>query len=319
MNIQKAGYQGIWLPDLKIALDGYHPGAEVSFVSHAHSDHVPSNRRSSVYATPATLDLMRARGFKGEGTPLRFGEWLECGSFRARLYPAGHILGSAMIFIESDWGTFLYTGDYRTPPSPASDGFDAPEHVDILITEATFSLPVYRWKPHHLLAEMVRRFALDSLEEGFTPIFLGYSLGKTQEVMHLLEPLNIPVRVHGSALKLCDLYKEYGISLGQYSGYDRTAGSDEILIAPASVRSAGFASHLERTRIAYCSGWAANKYRSSQLGADALIPLSDHLDFFELIAFCKRLAPKTVYITHTPNPSVVQHYLAKEGIASVPF
>src|SRR5690625_5311845 len=91
----------------------------------------------------------------------------------------------------------------------------------------------------------------------------------------MLEPQNLPVRVHGSALKLCDLYTEYGISLGQYSGYDRTAGSDEILIAPASVRSAGFASHLERTRIAYCSGWAANKYRSSQLGADALIPLSE--------------------------------------------
>src|SRR5690625_3819800 len=157
-----------------------------------------------------------------------------------------------MISIGSDWGTLLYSGVYRPLPSAASGGIDSPVHVDMLITEATFSLPVYRWKPHHELAEMVRRFALDSLEEGFTPIFLGYSLGKTQEVMHLLEPLNVPVRVHGSALKLCDLYTEYGISLGQYSGYDRTAGKDEILIAPASARSAGFASHLERTRIAYC-------------------------------------------------------------------
>src|SRR5690625_5267461 len=243
---------------------------------------------------------MRARGFKGEGTPLGFGEWLECGRFRARLYPAGHILGSAMIFIESGWGTFLYTGDYRTPPSPASDGFDAPEHADILITEATFSLPVYRWKPHHELAEMVRRFALDSLEEGFTPIFLGCSLGKTQEVMHLLKPLNVPVRVHGSALKLCDLYTEYGISLGQYSGYDRTAGKDEILIPPASARSAGFASHLEPTRIAYCSGWAASKYRSIQLGADALSPLSYHLDVLDLLVFYKPPSLQPDYIIHSP-------------------
>src|SRR5690625_6031247 len=105
--------------------------------------------------------------------------------------------------------------------------------------------------------------------------------------MHLLEPLNVPVRVHGSALKLCDLYTEYGISLGQYSGYDRTAGKDEILIAPASARSAGFASHLERTRIAYCSGWAANIYRSSQIGAVSLVPLSDHCLYFDMIDFIK--------------------------------
>src|SRR5690625_7820413 len=110
MNIQKAGYQGIWLPDLRTALAGYHPGAEVSFVSHAHSDHVPSNRRASVYATPATLDLMRARGFKGEGTPLRLGEWVECGSFSARLYTSGRIVGSSMISIEQFWITLLCTG-----------------------------------------------------------------------------------------------------------------------------------------------------------------------------------------------------------------
>ncbi|MDZ7772164.1 MAG: hypothetical protein U5K31_05405 [Balneolaceae bacterium] len=49
---------------------------------------------------------------------------------------------------------------------------------------------------------------------------------------------------------------------------------------------------------------------------DELIPLSDHLDFFELIALCKKLRPGKVWITHTPNPGVVQHYLQEEGIAT---
>lgn len=316
MNIQKAGYQGFWLPDLKAALDGYHPEAEVSFVSHAHSDHVPRNRRASVYATPPTVDLMQARGFKGSATPLPFGDWIETDRFRARLYPAGHILGSAMIYIESDQGSLLYTGDYRIPPSSASEGFEAPSHADILITEATFSLPIYRWKPEQELKQMVQDFALSSLEDGAIPIFLAYSLGKTQEVMHLLSPLQLPVEVHSSAFKLCEVYEDFGIPLGPYTSYDPRIRSDRVLIAPSSALTGGFASHIPKTRTAYCSGWASNKHRGSRLGADALIPLSDHLDFFELISFCKQLSPKKVYITHTPDPKVVQYYLAKEGIES---
>lgn len=316
MNIQKAGYQGFWLPDLKIALDGYHAEAEVSFVSHAHSDHVPRNRRASVYATPPTVDLMQARGFNGKAAPLPYGDWIETDRFRARLYPAGHILGSAMVYIESESGSLLYTGDYRIPPSPASEGFEAPARADYLITEATFSLPIYRWKSQQELAEMVQQFAVRSLEDGFTPIFLAYSLGKTQEVMHLLSPLQLPAMVHGSAYNLCQIYESHGIPLGSYARYDRQNSENNVLIAPSFAQNGGFASHLQKTRIAYCSGWASNKFKSSGLHADALIPLSDHLDFFELIGFCKQLSPKKVYLTHTPNPKVVQHYLSNEGIES---
>ncbi|MDZ7689941.1 MAG: hypothetical protein U5K69_02100 [Balneolaceae bacterium] len=49
---------------------------------------------------------------------------------------------------------------------------------------------------------------------------------------------------------------------------------------------------------------------------DELIPLSDHLDFFELINLCKTLDPKQILITHTPNASVVRHYLNKLEIES---
>jgi putative mRNA 3-end processing factor len=76
---------------------------------------------------------------------------------------------------------------------------------------------------------------------------------------------------------------------------------------------------LKNKRIAYCSGWADLEARRAQQRVDAMIPLSDHLDFFELIELCKKLRPKHVYITHTPNPNVVQHYLSLEGISSSPF
>ena len=316
MKIQKTGYNGLYFPDLKISVDGYHPGADFVFVSHAHSDHLPGNRPSNVIATQPTLDFMKRRGYTGSGKPLPFFESFQSNYCSVTLFPAGHILGSAMIYIDSGDTTLLYTGDFRIPPSPATEGFDAPEHADILITEATFALPIYKWKSHDELAEEIRKFAVDSLQEGYTPIFLGYNLGKAQELMHLLAPLNQPMMIHGAGYRLCEVYEDNGISLGNYTAYDRETCEGKILIAPSSAPGSGFASNLSKTRIAYCSGWAADESRLVQLNADKLIPISDHLDFFELIRFCKKISPEKVYITHTPNPAVVEYYLEIEGINS---
>lgn len=319
MIIEKAGHHGLYLPELSVALDSYHPEAELSFVSHAHADHMPRNRSTIAYATKATLDLMKIRGFRGASYPLGFGSWIETDRFRARLYPAGHILGSAMVYMESDLGSLLYTGDYRIPPSPATEGFESPESVDFLITEATFSLPLYRWKPYDELIQEIQNFALSTLDDGYTPIYLAYSLGKAQELMHMLEPIGLPVMIHQAGYKMCDVYEKFGIGLGDYSLYNREHSEGKILIAPSSALSKGFASNLDKTRVAYCSGWADNELDRFHLAADKKIALSDHLDFFELIRFCKSLTPKQVYITHTPNPEVVQHYLEHEMIRSVPL
>lgn len=314
MKIQKTGYHGLYFPELKVALDGYHPKAEYVFVSHAHADHMPRNRNTPAYASEATFDLMRLRGYKGEGRTLPFGESIETDRFKAKIYPAGHILGSAMIYLESEKESLLYTGDFRTPPSPATEGFEAPEKADILITEATFSLPIYKWKTNDELAEDVRTFAKTTLDENYTPIFLAYNLGKAQELMHILSSLKHPIMIHGAGYKMCPVYEKYGIDLGLYETYNRQTCEGKILVCPSSALSKGFASNVSKKRIAYCSGWAANESRRTQLTVDRLIPLSDHLDFFELISFCKKLNPKKVYITHTPNPAVVQHYLEKENI-----
>lgn len=314
MRLKKAGYQGIYLPDLRIAMDGTHPDAEHTFVTHAHADHMHRNRSVHTRATAPTLALMQLRGFKGASTPMEFLKPFETSRFRVTLYPAGHILGSAMIFVEWDEGSLLYTGDFRTPPSPATEGFDAPVQADYLITEATFGLPIYRWKSHDELADEIRRFASETLDEGYTPVFLGYNLGKAQELMHILSPLNHPMMIHGAGYKLCTVYDDEGIDLGIYEAYDRDSSEGKILICPSSAISNGFASNVWKKKIAYCSGWAALESRRAQLTADKLIPISDHLDFYELIDFCERLSPKQVYITHTPNPAVVIHYLDERNI-----
>lgn len=316
MKIEKSGYHGIKLPAYDIGFDMKSADARYIFTSHAHGDHMPYKGNMEVIASPATVELMKARGFKGEATKLSFNQPYQTEDAQVTLYPAGHVLGSAMIFVETEEGNVLYTGDYRTPPSPASEGFEIPENVDHFITEATFGMPIYRWPSYDELKAQIHQFAHDALNEDYTPIFLGYSLGKSQEIMHLLADFDHPVQVHGAACKLCQVYEDFDINLGEYEPYDRDTVEGNILVTTSSSLSNGVASNVRNKRIAYCSGWAVHEARRTQLTVDALIPLSDHLDFFALLDLCDRLQPDTVYITHTPNPRVLQHYLQQRNFNS---
>jgi putative mRNA 3-end processing factor len=314
IRFRKTSNSGFYLPDHKLALDCSHKEAQYFIISHAHSDHMPQNRKVPVYCSRPTLKFMQKRGYAGKSEILRFFEPLDLGSLRITLYPAGHILGSAMIFIESDEGTLLYTGDCKTPPSPASEGFRLPENIDHLIIEGTFGLPIYRWKPIEEIAADIRNFAVRTLNENCTPVFLAYNLGKAQEIMHLLAPCNHPVQIHKDGYKLCSVYEEEGIDLGRYEEYNAETCAGKILITPSTALSKGFASEISNKQIVYCSGWAAAELIRKRSSADYWITLSDHLDFFELIKVCKQISPEKVTITHSPNPEVILHYLSDLGI-----
>ncbi|MBK97442.1 MAG: hypothetical protein CL672_01460 [Balneola sp.] len=326
LKVKKAQFHGIKLPELSIGLDYSDADVQYIFVSHAHADHIPRNRQSLrehtnlvIYTTPPTAALMRLRGFKEDIIELPFYETLTTDQFNITLYPAGHILGSAMAFIESGVGNILYTGDCKTPASPATEGFELPKNrpVDQLIIEATFGLPIYRWKSTEQLQSDLLNFAEESLDAGYTPIFLGYNLGKAQEMMHMLRELPKTKQIHGAGYPLCAVYEEYGINLGTYKRYNRASSEGCLLFTPYSGLESGFASHIKKKRIAYCSGWASHEARRTQTQAHALIPLSDHLDYFELIKVCEYLQPKRIYITHTPDPKVVLHELQQRGLEAV--
>lgn len=314
ITLKQAGYHGISIREIGIGLDGGTVDTPHVFTSHAHADHVPQAKNQHIYASPATARLMQKRGFNGNISEIEFYHPVDTDYARVTLYPAGHILGSAMIYLETEHGNLLYTGDCRTPPSPASEGFDYPANVDYLIVEATFGLPIYRWESHEQLFDQIRSFALNTLEEDTTPVFFGYNLGKAQEIMHALAPLNRRMQIHGAGYPLCQVYEEFGIDLGIYEPYNRETVNGSVLITPSNTRDFGMLNHITPKRTAYVSGWAAVEARRAQLNVDKLIPLSDHLDFFALIEWCKILQPRHTFITHTPNPEVVLHYLEQEDL-----
>ena len=65
---------------------------------------------------------------------------------RLSLHPAGHILGSSQVRVERGGEVWVITGDYKRDDDPTCPAFEVVP-CDVLITEATFALPVYRWRP----------------------------------------------------------------------------------------------------------------------------------------------------------------------------
>ncbi len=96
--------------------------------------------------------------------PGEFDDWA------ATLLPAGHVLGSAQIFFESDKGTLLYTGDFKLRRGLSSESAAA-VHAQTLIMETTYGLPRYKFPPpsEHVIAQVVK-FCAEAIEDGETPV-----------------------------------------------------------------------------------------------------------------------------------------------------
>lgn len=307
--------RGVLLPELKLALDTSGPGLE-SVVSHAHGDHIPWHA-THAYATPETTDLIAVRKPDLEVTRVPWREPTRVGRARITFYPAGHILGSALTLIEAPGGeTLLYTGDTKTRESLTAPTAEFPE-ADNLIVESTFGLPIFRFPEHGAIAAQMGRFARETLAEGAIPVFLGYSLGKSQEILAILHAQGVPTVAHGAVWNMCRMYEQNGCAFPTTRPYAPGTVKDAALVVPGSFRDHPMVSKLD-ARIAYVSGWALLPRSRVQHDADELVPLSDHADFPGLLDIVARVKPKRIYCNHG-YADVFSHVLTKMGHRAAPL
>ena len=294
--------RGVHLPKLGLWLDPEERqcGPERVFISHAHADHI--GRHREVILTAPTARLMQARlGGRRIEHVLRFGETREFTggeiSFRITLLPAGHILGSAMAFIEADGQTLLYTGDFKLRPSLSAEPCE-PRHADILVMESTFGRPRYQFPS----AESVRRdivdFCRETLAAGQTPVLLAYSLGKSQELLCGLAGAELSVMLHDSVYQLTRIYEDFGQQFPPYERLEAARACGFVLICPPGSNRAAKRHDLGPTRTAVVTGWAVESSCRYRLQVDAAFPLSDHADFPDLVEMVRRVAPGKVCTLH---------------------
>ncbi len=295
-------FGGLHLPQLGLWLDPHEPqlGPERVFVSHAHSDHIAAHREVILSAPTARLMQALLPGPRREHV-LEFGHRrrFEGGEdvFDLILLPAGHIFGSAMALVETEEQRLLFTGDFKLRPGRSAERCE-PGRADVLVMETTFGRPQYTFPPTEAVLRSIVRFCREALDNDETPVLLGYSLGKSQELLCSLGDAGFQLMLHGSVFRLTQIYEQFGQCFPGYERYERGAARGKILLCPPNVINSAMLRNLGRTRTAILTGWAVDPNCRYRYQCDAAFPLSDHADFPELLELVKRVQPKSVYTLH---------------------
>jgi len=292
----------VHLPELGLWLDAHEPrlGPERVFISHAHSDHVAAHRETILSEPTAKLMHARMGGERFEHR-LSFGQTAtfqnDGGEFDITLFPAGHIFGSAMALVEKDGARLLYTGDFKLRRGLSAEPCE-PQPADVLIMETTFGRPHYVFPPTEAVMKSVLRFCREALDNDETPVLLGYSLGKSQEILCSLGEAGMPIMLHGAVHKLTQVYEQFGHCFPQYELYHAASARGKVLICPPNAANSAMLRKLGATRTAILTGWAVDPNCRYRYQCDAAFALSDHADFPDLLEFVKRVQPKKVYTLH---------------------
>ena len=292
--------RNLHLPELNLWLDPHEPQVDRVFVSHAHSDHIAQHREIILSAPTAKLMRARLEGNWREHV-MNFGEARRFDNgetaFKLTLLPAGHIFGSAMALVQTEDSSVLYTGDFKLRPSLSAEPCQ-PHAADTLIMETTYGRPQYVFPPTAEVLKGVVRFCCEALDNGETPVLLGYSLGKSQELLCSLGDEGLPLMLHGAVYKLTRIYEQFGQCFPKYERYDAGSAQGKVLLCPPHVVNSAMLRNLGKTRTAILTGWAVDANCRFRYQCDAAFPLSDHADFAELIEMVKRVQPKKILTLH---------------------
>ncbi len=188
---------------------------EALFVTHAHVDHtgripklVKEGFAGKIYSTYPTKDLaelmlkdsvnVMAKEAEREGGEIPYAEedvdramsfWegknyhdkVQVGDFSVTFYDAGHVLGSAMILVETDGKKILFSGDLGNPANPLLNGFEKVGGAEVLVLEST-----YGDREHEGIDEkklLLERAIEKSVVRGGVLMIPAFSLEKTQELL----------------------------------------------------------------------------------------------------------------------------------------
>ncbi|MEG3124941.1 ligase-associated DNA damage response exonuclease [Sphingomonas sp. GB1N7] len=304
---------GIYVKPADIWVDPSRPSPK-ALVTHGHADHARGGH-DAVWATPETLAIMNTRYGPQNGHPVAYGETLKlAGDVEATFVPAGHVLGSAQIILDHRGERIVVSGDYKRRADPTCAAFE-PVKCDVFITEATFGLPVFR---HPESGDEIDKLTAALRANPTRCVLVGaYALGKAQRVIRELRDRghDDPIYLHGAVQRLCDLYVELGVDLGDLRLVADTPKAElmgKVVIAPPGALNDRWSRRLPDPITAMASGWMRVRQRAVQRNVELPLILSDHADWDELTDTLAEIAPKEVWVTHGREDALVHWCMTRQ-------
>jgi putative mRNA 3-end processing factor len=312
---------GLHCPLADVYIDPLRPVPR-ALITHGHADHARPGH-DAVLATRETLAIMAARygeNFTKTRQIAVLGQTIRINEVNFIFHPAGHVLGSAQIAVETGGIRIVISGDYKRQLDPTCAPF-APLACDVFITEATFGLPVFRHPD--AASEVAKLLHSLTLFPERTHLVGAYGLGKAQRVMMLLRLAGYdrPIHVHGAIDTLTQLYRDENIALGdirKIAATDRPKLGGEIVICPPSAMQDVWARKFPDPVTSFASGWMRVRARAKQKGVELPLIISDHADWDDLCLTIQETGAGEVWVTHGEEDALV-HWCQTQGIKAKPL
>ncbi len=304
--------EGIYVAPADAWIDPSQPKAR-AMITHGHADHARGGH-GAVLATPETLAIMGVRYGPQSGQAVAYDEAVKVGDVAVRFVPAGHVLGSAQIVLDYKGERVVVSGDYKRREDPTCPPF-VPVPCDIFISEATFGLPVFR---HPDTGSEIDRLLHRLHSDPERCVLVGaYALGKAQRIIAELRARSHsePIYYHGALERLCQLYEELGVPLGDLrpaTGAPKDELKGQIVLAPPGALNDRWSRRLPDPVTAMASGWMRIRQRARQRNVELPLIISDHADWDELTATIRELAPGEVWITHGREDALMHWCMTRQ-------
>jgi len=306
--------KGIYCRAGDFYIDPWKP-VEKAVITHAHSDHArPGSKYYLCHSLSKPLLQMRL----GENN-YQTAEWEETifmNGVQVSLHPAGHMIGSSQVRIAYQGEVWVVSGDYKIEDDGISGKFE-PVKCNTFITESTFGLPIYNWKPQQEIFQNIKDWIARNKGLGKTSVFIAYSLGKAQRLMQCFPETGLPVYVHGAIWNAHETLTRNGFQLPDVKKINQDTPKENylgnIVVAPPGAEGSPWMKRFYPYAVGVCSGWMQVRGTVRRQNADAGFALSDHADWNGLLHAVKETGAEKIFVTHGFQ-AVFSRYLNEIGI-----
>ncbi|MFL5741041.1 MAG: ligase-associated DNA damage response exonuclease [Flavisolibacter sp.] len=306
--------KGLYCREGDFYIDPWRP-VDKAVITHAHSDHARWGSRF-YFCHHDTKPLLQQRLGNNQYQTAAWNEPIYMNGVRVTLFPAGHVIGSSQIRVEHQGEIWVVSGDYKWENDGLSGQFE-PVKCHNFITESTFGLPIYNWKPQQEIYAGIQTWIRKNQDEGKTSVLIAYSLGKAQRLLLPIAEVTDRIFVHGAVYNIHMALVNAGWKLPEVKkvGPDTTKEDlkGAVVIAPSGAEGSPWLKRFIPYEIGLCSGWMQVRGNVRRKNADAGFILSDHADWNGLLKACRETEAECIYVTHGFQ-SVFSRYLSEIGV-----
>lgn len=308
--------KGLYCSQGGFYIDPWKP-VERAVITHAHSDHARWGHQSYL-SHPFTRFFMRIRLGENDYQTLEWGETLTINGVRLSFHPAGHMIGSSQVRLEYNGEVWVVSGDYKVENDGISGAFE-PLRCHTFVTESTFGLPIYNWKPQPRLFQEMQDWVRSNQQKGKASVLLAYSLGKAQRILPALAQVSNRIFAHGAIAIVQQQLREAGWDFPVVervtNDIPKSDYREQVIIAPPSADGSPWIKRFSPYAVGVCSGWMQVRGNVRRRNADAGFAISDHADWKGLLDTIKETGAERVFVTHGFQ-AALSRYLNEMGLWS---